>query len=242
MQERYEENCPAAAIFIPTQVLSCSGSTGMISVCCIQTPLKDFGRKDRCFFLNTHIIIFFSASRWNYLILRRERLYRFKRYIFGTSADDATWTVVAARSVYSPEGFVVFVALIVCRGFDEENVLPVPRSRTTEQASPVRFARQRHGCIFPQRPCKCTRRRQNVFFSLVIQAYCHSSAAERRKYHIANANRRSAVERIYYSDVPAGARRKNIEPRQFATKHIATVQRRKNINRFYTRGITRVRF
>ena len=52
MQKRDEENCPAAAIFIPTPVLPGSGSMGMISVCDTQTPLKDFGRKDTVFSLH----------------------------------------------------------------------------------------------------------------------------------------------------------------------------------------------
>ena len=49
---RYEEICPASATFIPTPVLSGSGSMGVFSVCYIQTPLKDFGRKDSVFVCN----------------------------------------------------------------------------------------------------------------------------------------------------------------------------------------------
>jgi len=49
--KRDEENCPATAIFIPTPVLSGSGSKGMISVFYnIDTP-KDFNRKSTQLFL-----------------------------------------------------------------------------------------------------------------------------------------------------------------------------------------------
>jgi len=43
------------ANFIPTPVLSGSGSMGVISVCCTQTPLKDFECKDNGFQKNQKI-------------------------------------------------------------------------------------------------------------------------------------------------------------------------------------------
>ena len=48
--KRNEDNCSVTAIFIPTPVLSGSGSMGLISVCYSQTPLKRFRGKGNIFF------------------------------------------------------------------------------------------------------------------------------------------------------------------------------------------------